>query len=482
MKTTQLALLPIAITFALTGCGGSDGDSNKSGEAPTYEVAATLSSANVGMPFTVCADFDRDWSCGSGEPSIQSEQQTFMLKSADIKIKISPLLVKAPLTGNGTRSATANVVLATPAVGESSSNLINGVTTLVVGEMLLGSSKEQAVAKVAANIKALGITPSADLLTASDDPAVAEFEQQVVNVLGQMAKRSESYDRLVAGTAKGVAIYGQEILDGSLTESQLDELATLGMIASQAMNDTGLVKHFNLATGQLTDEPDSGAPGQDASYGLDVTDGGFKFTKLDAKGQPLAADSETWQCVKDDRTGLVWEHKADDKSSYRDKHRMFAYETATLKPHQEDLKIASCTTDGVEVCTTLEYANELNGEGYCGKTNWRVPTMNEQYDLLDFGETAKDAAGNIYGLSVKFFNDLVIGEGELPYGIYWASTLLRTDPGYTSGKHLTHLTQMTNVEESSAMGEMTAYYGLCEAGQSEECISPNALTLRMVAE
>lgn len=485
MKITQLALLPVAITLALTGCGGSGDDSGSNGGspvAPTYEVSGNLSATNAAMPFTVCADIDRNWSCDSNEPSVQSEHPAFVLKSADIKIKTSPLLVVASLA-HGEKSATAGRVrLATPAVGESQASQINGITTLVMGEMLLGSNQEQAVASVAANLSALGIPVPADLLAQSDDAALADIDRELVTVLANMAKRSESYDTLVAGTTKGLAIYGQSILDGTLSERHYDELASLGAIAQRGHNDTGLTKSLNLATGQMTEDADPGAPGQDASYGLDVTDGGFKFVKLDGNGQPLADDSTQWQCVKDERTGLVWEHKADDRGSYRDKHRQFAFETASHKPHPAELAMASCQSDGLGVCSTQEYVDRLNEARFCGKSNWRLPTFNEQFDLLDFGETATDASGNTYGLDVAYFDDLVTGAGELPYGMYWSSTQMRSDPAYTTGKQIPLLSQMTVIEDSTMLGDISAGYSVCEASQSEECYSPTVIQARMVAQ
>ncbi|MBV1842848.1 Lcl C-terminal domain-containing protein [Photobacterium ganghwense] len=489
MKTMQFALLPVAITFALAGCGGSGGgsshDSNQSGKdhgAPTYEVAGALPSAVLSAPFTACADFNRNWECDSNEPTVRSEQPTFTLVSTDIKVKASPLLVKATMN-QATDHAGAAVLLVTPAVGERQSNPVNGITTLVMGEMLMGSHKEQAIASVAASLTALGLTPPADLLGNSDDAALAELDEQLVTVLAKMAMRTEPYDKLVGNVAKGLAMYGRDILAGTLTDAQYDELARLGVTAGQTLNDTGLSRHLNLATGQMTAEPDPGAPGQDASYGLDVTDGGFQFTKLDSKGQPLPVSSTTWQCVRDERTGLIWEHKADDARSYRDKNRMFAFETASHQPHQKEIAAASCQTDGVSVCTTQEYVTRLNQDNVCGKSNWRLPTLNEQYDLLDFGETAKDEHGNVYGLDVAYFDDLVTGAGDLPYSIYWSATTIHSDPSYTSGRQIPLLSQMSLIEDQTMLGDINAGYSVCDAGQTDdECSSPTVILARMVAQ
>ncbi|PSW18557.1 DUF1566 domain-containing protein [Photobacterium sanctipauli] len=486
MKAKQLAVLPVAIALALSGCGGSsDSDSSAGGTELTYEVEAMLAAENVDLPFTACADLDRNWQCDSNEPKTESSQQTFSLESTDIKVKTSPLLVQGNLVGGALAAKSSgqdNILLATPAVGESRDYQINGITTMVVGEMLLGSNQAQAEAQVKANLEAMGLSVPTDLLTSGSEAQLAEVDQQIVNVLSRMTKRTESYDTLVAGTAKGLSIYGDDIKAGNLSDAQLEELAELGAIANRPANDTGLTKHLNLTTGEFSDQPDSGAPGQDAEYGLDATDGGFKFTKLDESGQAMPDDSENWYCIADERTGLVWERKEANASSYRDKGRLFAYESSSHKPHQAALDIASCASDSVTACTTLEYIEEMNKQGYCGKTNWRLPTLHEQFDLLDFGETTTDEAGNGYGLSNQFFDDLVLGGEDLPYGMYWSSTALRSDPGYTSGKQIPLLAQMTNVDDSNSLGEISAGYSLCEDGQAEECISPTVLTVRLVAE
>ncbi|MDO6582031.1 DUF1566 domain-containing protein [Photobacterium sp. 2_MG-2023] len=482
MKSLQLAALPVALTMALSGCNGSGSGSSKADDQglPLYDVSGRASSSNLGLPMTVCADINRDWACGSDEPSVSSNQYNFTLTSADIRVKTSPLLVQTGPAVSARSSVSSPLSLAAPAARENAFTLINGVTTLVMGEMLAGASLDAAVAAVSNKLKALGITPPTDLLASSDVVALAELDTQLVALFGQLGAGSDDYAAAVAGAAKGLVTYGPDLLAGTLSASQIQEIVALGRMSGKALNDTGMVQHLNLSSGQMSDQPDSGTPGQDASFGLDVTDGGFKFTKLDEKGQPLPPDSARWHCVKDERTGLIWEVKADDKTSFRDKHRVFALETETITPHANEIALASCSADHLAACTTQAYSEKLNTSGYCGQTSWRLPTMNEQYDLLDFGETATDAAGNTYGLKVRFFNDQTIGSDDLPYGFYWSSTLLRTDPGYTAGKAITYLTQMSGADGGTGLGELTAYQALCVPG--EECLSPNVMAVRMVAE
>lgn len=79
-------------------------------------------------------------------------------------------------------------------------------------------------------------------------------------------------------------------------------------------------------------------------------DAGFDFTKLDAAGNELDADAESWNCVRDNHTGLVWEFDA----------------TPELYP----------------------WGNALNvdpGVSLCGLTGWRLPDRQELISLWHFG-------------------------------------------------------------------------------------------------
>src|SRR5690606_29092179 len=87
-----------------------------------------------------------------------------------------------------------------------------------------------------------------------------------------------------------------------------------------ALNDTGMVSFTDGVSANLSLEPAS-HPGQDASFGLDIestvnTDGhkGFSFTKFDQDGNPLPPNVDSWVCMQDNVTGLVWENKVYDVS------------------------------------------------------------------------------------------------------------------------------------------------------------------------
>lgn len=94
------------------------------------------------------------------------------------------------------------------------------------------------------------------------------------------------------------------------------KVATITIPGDLGLNDTGVVTWFDGAT--FTDTTSNSAyPNQDADYGQDYENGainydgasGFSFTKLDSSGNALASSTVSFTCVRDNRTGLVWEVK-----------------------------------------------------------------------------------------------------------------------------------------------------------------------------
>ncbi len=152
--------------------------------------------------------------------------------------------------------------------------------------------------------------------------------------------------------------------------------------------DSAFVQQFS--------EP-NGFPGQDASYGLDATrnndaDGvaGFSFTKLDkATGAELAVTETDYGCVKDNVTGLTWEHKTDN-SPANDIHSasaIFLWYDPNPETNGGDAGQSAtqsqCTGD-IVIGDTQQLITQTNNEALCGKTNWRLPTIEELRSLVDY--------------------------------------------------------------------------------------------------
>jgi len=86
-------------------------------------------------------------------------------------------------------------------------------------------------------------------------------------------------------------------------------------------------------------------------------DAGFDFTKLSADGTELSADAVSWECVRDNHTGLVWENN--------DRPDRYSW------------------ADALAVDVTYSH---------CGLAGWRLPTRQELLSLWHFGAVDGRAA------------------------------------------------------------------------------------------
>lgn len=131
-------------------------------------------------------------------------------------------------------------------------------------------------------------------------------------------------------------------------------------------NDTGLTQCFNNSAVIPCDNPDTPVnenpdfPRQDAEFGRDVgatndADGraGFSFTNL-------SANNDT--CVRDNVTGLIWERKE------------------LLGSGGVHASIAVPFSDLPGIIT------QVNTAQYCGRSGWRLPTVNELRSIIDYSK------------------------------------------------------------------------------------------------
>ncbi|NEX18481.1 MAG: hypothetical protein C1943_18250 [Halochromatium sp.] len=171
----------------------------------------------------------------------------------------------------------------------------------------------------------------------------------------------------------------------------LGESASAQSQPPHPLNDTGIDWCADGSRNNLSC-PVSGYPGQDGEYGRDVTDhddrdghAGFSYTKLDAQGRELPADASAWSCVRDNVTGAIWEVKTDD-GGLRDKDWTYSWydpDSPDGVPGTEDG--GTCATAGR--CDTEKYVEDVNAQGLCGFSDWRMPTIKELAGITHLGRT-----------------------------------------------------------------------------------------------
>lgn len=131
------------------------------------------------------------------------------------------------------------------------------------------------------------------------------------------------------------------------------------------------------ATGTGTGTSGGGTTGGSTGTGTGSATGGGNggtgfpavFVKIGADGSELPADANTWSCILDTRTGLMWEVKTND-GGLRDKDWRYQ--------HDGSSGLISAGTEypctGIYACNPISYIEALNTYGVCGKTDWRLPT------------------------------------------------------------------------------------------------------------
>jgi hypothetical protein len=156
---------------------------------------------------------------------------------------------------------------------------------------------------------------------------------------------------------------------------------------SAKFNDTGLTTCSNATTNNLPC-PVSNFPNQDAQSGRDFTnnddlDGhaGFSFTKISSTGSSLPASATSWNCVKDNVTGLIWEIKTTDGGLHDQKYTYTWFEPDSTKNGGSAGTQNGGTCNGSQ-CDTNAYVGAVNAVGYCGYKDWRMPTTEELFSIV----------------------------------------------------------------------------------------------------
>src|SRR6056297_813215 len=140
----------------------------------------------------------------------------------------------------------------------------------------------------------------------------------------------------------------------------------------------------------------------------------MSFTKLDASGNELPDDAESWVMVRDNVTGLIWEVK-------QDKNNTENY----ANPHDADNKYTWYdpnpeTNGGIageeNEPNTLDFITELNNANFGGYSDWRMPSREELRSIVDYNIPYPGPCVN-----TVFFPNTTASN-------YWSATTYALDP------------------------------------------------------
>lgn len=136
------------------------------------------------------------------------------------------------------------------------------------------------------------------------------------------------------------------------------------------------------------------------------------MTKLDSNGSELLNDAAVWSCVRDNRTGLVWENKTND-GGVHDQSNQYRWGGYTAVNRAVTPRFGAYEDDWNILITAS------NDNFFCGVDDWRIPSRREFRSIVDY---------HLYdpALSVSYFPNLPTSAAGMRY---WTNLPHATDSG-----------------------------------------------------
>lgn len=176
------------------------------------------------------------------------------------------------------------------------------------------------------------------------------------------------------------------------------------------LNDTGiLLQASNTSNTSSTGQHQDDFPGQDGQRGQDIIaannlsdkagrgDAGFDFTRLDTIGDEADDSDQTWSCIRDNVSGLIWEVKSaateTDLHSSTYTYTWYLSEVDEQFSGDQSAALAACS---LTECNTSAYVAAVNAQGLCNFNDWRLPSHQELLSIVHFGRQSKPMIDPVY--------------------------------------------------------------------------------------
>jgi len=155
-----------------------------------------------------------------------------------------------------------------------------------------------------------------------------------------------------------------------------------------------------------------------------------RFQKIAHDGSPLSSWQGPWACVFDKQQKLLWEVKRDDESIHDGYWTYSWFDGVRGVENMGDCYFES------DRCDTLDLIQQVNQQGLCGLTQWRLPTQKELQALL-----VNNDRPNENQIAIDYFPQLQRGD-------FWTST--HSQPLITRYRDINEGAAVVNFQQRSS--------------------------------
>lgn len=400
MKNIHLYL--IVSTFILASCGGGGGGGGDSAPpAPIYPSVSFQSGLSVdgGTEITVT-------------PNISDPQSRITSRQWELSISGGKEFEYSSTNTSVTFTAPKNQTDQTVTITFSYTYRQDGTTATTGSGTATGQVTMKAVVPdTPANFAGNGLSQSANFSWDVSDGTASYYVYY-------------SSDNSVTTSDPFVEIEGEDRNSTFLVRIPNDITEYWAISAVNSAGESQLSSSIEITTKspdvEFTNQPNTGS---------------FDLTKIDEWGNELDDSANDWSCVKDNVTGLMWEVKKDTNRTFgddglRDLDDRFAYYDSTNVVNGSN-DFGDKNVSGTDCifavensdynCNTEDFFKSLNsqpeGEHFCGRADWRLPSVKEFIQLLDLTEQSPnfpdsyfDGSNNINGAYESYWTSNQVDE------------------------------------------------------------------------